>query len=520
MPGNNQHWRNSRRIVERLVIEGDLELLTPAHFGGGDSGAIADLTLLRDAYAGRALMPGASIAGALRTYHREWLRGYGEPDENSVLFGIRREASDDDPGNQSLLIVDDAVGEEPQVELRDGVKIDPVTRTADEGKLFDVEVLRAGTQFPLRFELLVPEGKREELYHELCQALQGFERGEIGMGARKQRGYGRCQVKQWCVQRYDLTQADGLLAWLAAGQVRVPWEDDPLPDVWRDAATVPILEGSALAVLLANLLGVALTAAQDKRRRFKLVACFDLDGSLLVRSGMGEADLGADSVHLHRGAYQAPGRDITPAPVVPGTSIAGALRVRAGRIVATLAQAQGQAATLRGRKLVNELFGVGPEDSATRQDARASRLVVHESLIQNTHSLFQTRIRVDRFTGAAMDNYLFTEAPVFSEGGNNLELDLTLRNPRDEEIGLLLLLLKDLWTSDLALGGESSVGRGRLRGQRADLTHVADGQPTQWTITRDGDKLQVVTDTPDGDAWQSLENFVAKLVSHVAGGSA
>ena len=34
---------------------------------------------------------------------------------------------------------------------------------------------------------------------------------------------------------------------------------------------------------------------------------------------------------------------------------------------------------------------------------------------------------------------------------------------------MLLLLLKDLWTGDLPLGGESSIGRGRLRGLEAKL---------------------------------------------------
>ena len=34
---------------------------------------------------------------------------------------------------------------------------------------------------------------------------------------------------------------------------------------------------------------------------------------------------------------------------------------------------------------------------------------------------------------------------------------------------MLLLLLKDLWTADLPIGGESSIGRGRLKGLLASL---------------------------------------------------
>ena len=53
MTDSDQHWQKSRHIAERIVIQGELELITPAHFGSGDDGVTADLTLLRDAYAGR-----------------------------------------------------------------------------------------------------------------------------------------------------------------------------------------------------------------------------------------------------------------------------------------------------------------------------------------------------------------------------------------------------------------------------------------------------------------------------------
>ena len=100
MGEQDQHWLKSRYIAERIVIEGDLELLTPAHFGSGDADGAADLSLLRDAYDGSALLPGASIAGALRNYWRERKHGYGAPARDSDLFGAKRGARDEK--NQSL----------------------------------------------------------------------------------------------------------------------------------------------------------------------------------------------------------------------------------------------------------------------------------------------------------------------------------------------------------------------------------------------------------------------------------
>jgi len=495
MSRRDQHWLKSRRIVERIIIEGDLELLTPAHFGSGDTEGPADLSLLRDAYDGSALLPGASIAGALRNYWRERTRGYGAAARDSDLFGAKRGTREEMEGNQSLLIVEDAIGPQPQVELRDGVKIDGRTRTAEEQKLFNIELLRAGTCFPLRFELLVPKGKREPLCRDLALALRGFEQGEIGMGARKRRGFGRCQVKEWRVWRYDLTTPDGLLAWLAEGR---DWQDLPMTSE---------MQGGSLA----KKLSVTLDDAPDNRHSFQMSAKFVLDGSLLVRSGFGQADQGPDAVHLHRPLYGKP--DLSQAerePVLPGTSLAGALRARALRIANTLTKDK-----VKAEDLVNKLFGVGPEDT-DEEVHRASRLVVHEAVLRGVHTLVQNRIRVDRFTGGAMENYLFNEAPVFGGKDSHFTVELTLCNPKDYEIGLLLLLLKDLWTGDLAVGGESGVGRGRLRGESAKLTHVQKGTPTTWTITQTERGLEITDSAGVEDKWQSLEAFVQALNEHLA----
>ena len=202
-----------------------------------------------------------------------------------------------------------------------------------------MEMLRAGTTFCLRFELLVPEGEGDVLRRDLALALEGFKRGEIGLGARKRRGFGRCNVDEWRVWRYDLTTADGLIAWLAEERTGEGWEAYNLV---REA------EGQSLA----EKLGVTIDDAPDVRRRFDMSATFRLDGSLLVRSGQGEADLGPDAVHLHRPEPDASAPDgIKRTPVLPGTSLAGVLRARSLRIANTLSSDR-----VRTGRLVNQIL--------------------------------------------------------------------------------------------------------------------------------------------------------------------
>ena len=80
-----------RSLIERWVIKGNLLLETPAHFGNGDADALTDMPLLLDEVEGKPLLPGTSIAGALRNYLRELDLGYGLAEGKgslaSVLFG-------------------------------------------------------------------------------------------------------------------------------------------------------------------------------------------------------------------------------------------------------------------------------------------------------------------------------------------------------------------------------------------------------------------------------------------------
>ena len=100
----------ARQIVERIVIEGDLVLETPAHFGGEDAeGSI--MALLVDPVDGHSpLLTGASIAGALRSYVWSRESGYGQTQiSDSLTAELFGGARADDDGEQSRLIIDDAI---------------------------------------------------------------------------------------------------------------------------------------------------------------------------------------------------------------------------------------------------------------------------------------------------------------------------------------------------------------------------------------------------------------------------
>ncbi|MFL5805248.1 MAG: RAMP superfamily CRISPR-associated protein, partial [Roseiflexaceae bacterium] len=262
----------SRQIVERIIITGKLKLLTPTSLSNGDADGLLDMPLARDAAEDVPLLTGSSIAGALRNYLRLREEGYRQQERHKgmaeQLFGGQR---GNDEGSQSLLIVDDTRAQQVVAEIRDNVRIEPQTRTAQDKKKFDLELLPAGTEFVLRFELLIArENDRVALLQALALALTGFEQQEISLGARKRRGFGRCVVEEWAVQRYALTDNKGLLAWLS-----VDLSDNGTGLKIQPVETTQGRAAAALGVLL---------PATDQRRQFTIQAHFALASPLLIRS--------------------------------------------------------------------------------------------------------------------------------------------------------------------------------------------------------------------------------------------
>jgi len=501
-----QRHKSNRHIVKRILVRGTLVLDTPTCLGSGDADSPTDLPLLRDSISNHALLTGSSIAGALRNYLREHTKGYGESDRrNDIatklfgdLFAYKDETAKSEPekiklreeDTQSPLIIDDSISTKPiKAELRDGVKIDSVTHTAADKAKYDLELLQAGTEFPLSFELLIEKDNDEaQLVKALAIALQGLEpqndskSGEISLGMKKRRGFGRCHVKEWQVWSFNLEDSGDRTSWLNFEH----WRTGLLPD----RATHPSI---------ATALGVSLENESDRRDRFLIHAEFKLIGSLLIRSGQDSTGRAPDVVHLKSH------RNDESKPVLSGTSLAGVLRHRAERIVKTLGSCS---------PIVDKLFGY-----VVGKQSQASRLVVHEKVIENATELVQSRIAIDRFTGGAYHGALFDEQPIFGGDETIVSIELELRNPQEHEIGLLLLLLKDLWTSDLPVGGESSIGRGRLKGIKADLIHDHLQNPKKWKIWEENGTLHI-TDRADTSKTQEsvrdeLEGFVKALLNYL-----
>ncbi len=210
----------------RLEIAGTLRTVTALRISAGRSTEPigSDLPVIKDAL-GRPLIPGASFKGALRSRLESFLRGIVGSDRSLVANpGIEQEWSitatemktlkeqnaTDEALTNAILQQTDLISHlfgSPwiaskfqvrdltvlpenwfgQYQERDGVAIDRDTETAADGKLYDYQVVPAGTQF--EFKAVVENAEEWEL-GLLTIGLHQFETEQIPLGGGRSRGLG------------------------------------------------------------------------------------------------------------------------------------------------------------------------------------------------------------------------------------------------------------------------------------------------------------------------------------------
>lgn len=422
-------------IIQRFYIKGKLTVLSPLLLGSGEDER-TDMDIIRDAE-GKPFIPGTSLAGVLRHFLRNHLEGENH-DEHSIiktLFGATEKDS-----TLSLLMISDMLLQEStghRVTVRDGLKIDYITRTVAEhrgkddepggGAKYDYEVIEPGASFAVRMELVIRENNRPVM-EEICDAaaflLKHLEAGSLRVGAKTRRGMGQIRLKDTAILKLDMNLKEDVETWIDFD--------------WQGWKFLPNLDTAGLDT---NTL--TLTAPTC----FTLSACFTIPYSLLIRHYNVEP-AEDDAAHLmSNGKY-----------VIPGTSWNGAIRQAIYSQLHTLTGDK-----KRAEEILAGMFGtIGPSVSVEKKEktAHASRVMIAESIIEKEQPMSYTRNKVDRYTGGVVDSALFSEKPVYR---GTVNLQLTLKDPKVWEIGVMLLALKDIATGIQPVGGAANIGRGILQ---------------------------------------------------------
>lgn len=487
-----------RRLTARWTLTAQLHLETAAQIGSRESD-VSDATFARTED-DKPILPGATLAGALRNALCDLLAGFRVPEDQKnrasataivgSLFGFQERDGRDpngDPrykGHESPLIFFDSIGNAPaERSIRDGVRIDPKTGRAQDKLKYDRELSLPGVDFPFRCDLLIVDRDESDktsgetgantlpteadLIAHFVGALKALTDKSVRFGARKSRGLGQVKATCFRAHRYDLTDEKDWLAYADSAWTLTPLEA-------KECHTSPEAAIAAAWPESMEAVGTLQTAIFDRRKTFTMQFNIRVDGTLLIRSpGRKAGD--ADVVTLTEKGNA----------IISGTSLAGAFRAQANRILNTLGVSG--ATVFDDWVRLESLFGSEPSAAsgggARRKKLVGSRVRFDETVITGARTYRQSRIKVDRFTGGTIDTALFDEQPAV-EGAATFHV--TVRNPDKADIALLLLAARDLLDGLLTIGGEASVGRGRLAGT----------VETKWT--QSGDTLLTANLAEDG----------------------
>ncbi|MBD2435568.1 CRISPR-associated RAMP protein Csx7 [Nostoc sp. FACHB-110] len=250
----------------RLEITGVLTTITALRISAGRSSEPigSDLPVIKDSL-GNPLIPGSSFKGAMRSRLESFLRGINPNlaanpaieaewsitndrmnGENGIKKDVEKELEKypqaERSGKRDQLLTEKIISETDitsllfgspwiaskfqvrdltvvpdtwfgQYQERDGVAIDRDTETAADGKLYDFQVVPAGTQF--QFKAVVENAEEYEL-GLLMIGLHQFETEQIPLGGGRSRGLGvvKLDIEEMLWFDYPENQPDLLLDYL------------------------------------------------------------------------------------------------------------------------------------------------------------------------------------------------------------------------------------------------------------------------------------------------------------------
>lgn len=388
-----------RKVYYRLTLLADSPLSISGAFSSKtDADVIVDSR-------GIPFLPASSVAGVLR-------HAIDSKDKEEALFGAL------DKSSSAIRVYDFCSDETAVVSNRDNVALEEDNKVAKAGAKFDRQVVDAGACFVGYIEI---GGSADncDAEAEVELLLAKLNAGLIKFGSKTTRGMGAVSLKNCSYQKKVFEPSD-VETWLDFDMFNEAcWSESDVKTVDRAA-----FDGAEFKITL------AITDAISIRE---------------YTTELPDALAGEETAPDYKQLS-----DIqTGAPIIPGTSWAGAFRAQYRKL-----------SGLKDNE-VADLFG-----TVNASLAQKSNISFSESYLEGGNWKLITRNSIDRYTGGTIDSALFTELAYF---GGETELRIQIKNPRAEWLSVLIACLADLNNGFMAVGGLTAVGHGLFTVKEASL---------------------------------------------------
>lgn len=386
----------------------DLVNLTPLKIGNGKD----ELDLLIDKNTQKPIILGSSIAGAVKNY----LIDLKFKDDVNKYLGKEDESKDN---RESKIYIADAYGSEFKLSTRTGIKRSYKYGTSEDKAKYDMDFIDMDTEFELNFKLFAKN--EEELKDEdelIKNVIEGFKGGNLRLGANKMSGFGKFSVKKVQARTLDLKQRKDLISYI-------------------------MNDKDYTALKLENF--------KDKGNQGYIE--FDFDGSIIDSMIVKEYQIKeneADCKNMTNSKDES---------IIPGTTIKGLFRKYNTKILKTLG--------LDDKLfLIEDIYGTDAKSQSKTHFI--GKVLTSDVIVKKPKYCVYNRIKVDRFTGGVVTGGKFDEERV--QGDLSFRISLKkLEENNKAAVGLILLTFRDLGLSKLPIGSSSSIGAGRIKGNKLTI---------------------------------------------------
>ncbi|NLK70095.1 MAG: hypothetical protein GX286_01470 [Clostridiales bacterium] len=431
------------KLIETIQYKVDAVTVSPLSIKDGDDNLKLDNTT------GKFYIPGSSVAGAFRNYYENYINNHMHHENN--LFGGT------DTGMNKLVCYDAFAAGQQIISSRPGLRIDRRTLTdyrffsagKKVGSKFKRHFLNDGVRFIFVFELNNYNGVDgfENIKSQFELLLAAFSAGDILLGNNKMIGFGRFEVNSVHKTEYNLCKYEDVYNYLL-----------------KKRHYIDITE-----LILNN-------KSDLKNVRFKIKA--KTTTPVLIKDEVVRSSREPDGINLKNSNNEY---------IIPGSSLKGVLRARAEKLAKTF--------PCINSKVLTNIFGV---ESNNEDEAHISRFVCYDTIIKNAAIGIYNKVKIDYFTGGVQKHALMSEETVMGD----LEIECAFNTfgleQYDKEIGLLLLVLRDLCTENLNVGGGYAVGRGYIKADTLELIH--------------GQKMIYNFNSPDKLVEEQFNSYISKLM--------
>lgn len=433
------------KLIETIRYKVDTVTLSPLSIKEDEE------SLKIDEVTGKFYIPGSSIAGAFRNYYEKYI--CKDDSNKNLLFG------NSETGMNRLVCFDAFPVEKTNNYMtvsRPGLKIDRrrltvydfVTMGKKAGGKFKRHFVNDGIVFRFEFEL----NSYDEYYdfntarEQFELLLSAFSAGDILLGNNKTVGFGRFKINSVQRAAYDFREYKDVIKYLLGEEEykKITISDD---------------------------------AGFSKNVRFRISG--KTTTPLLIKDEIIRLSGEPDDVNIKNGQNNY---------IIPGSSLKGVLRIRAEKIVKTFPNLDGN--------LIGNIFGIEADKDT---QGHISRLVCYDTVINNSKTGLYNKIKIDYFTGGVQKSALLTEETVMGDFVIECVFNTYGMERYDKEIGLLLLVFRDLCIGNLNLGGGYAVGRGYIKADKLELI--------------DGERMVYDFEAPEKSVEEKFNSYISKLMA-------